>query len=253
MGGVGTQRDNDSNTGDTVTDVAGSTGSGLGTDSRAGLGSSAAPAVEGASSAKGGKAGKGLKSVRDMVLSMAVIVAGSLVLYGTLPNDEDQDPVREISYEAELATAGRAAPYELVAPQGLGERWRATSVSYKAQSEHGAVWHLGFIAPSEQYAALEQGNGDERKFIAKVTHGAKETAKSDTVNGEDWVRYEGEKYNALVRKSADADRPASASKESAGGDAVNEKGPVTTVVTGTASYAQLKQLAAALEPSSTGG
>ncbi|MCK1795983.1 DUF4245 domain-containing protein [Streptomyces sp. XM4193] len=191
---------------------------------------------------------KGLKSVRDMVLSMAVIGLGALLLYSTLPNDESQDPVYEITYEAELATAGRAAPYELLSPEGLGDKWRATSVSYKANSDHGSVWHLGFMNPSDEYAAVEQGNGDERKFVHEVTQGASETETTETVNGEEWVRYTGEKYNALVLKR-DAD--ASDRGNSSGGS--QQDGEVTTVVTGTASYASLKKLAASLEPPQTAG
>ncbi|WP_308405702.1 DUF4245 domain-containing protein [Streptomyces tardus] len=191
---------------------------------------------------------KGLKSVRDMVLSMAVIGLGALLLYSTLPNDESQDPVYEITYEAELATAGRAAPYELLSPEGLSDKWRATSVSYKANSDHGSVWHLGFMNPSDEYAAVEQGNGDERKFVHEVTRGASETETTETVNGEEWVRYKGEKYNALVLQR-DPDAPDRANFS--GGS--QQDGGVTTVVTGTASYASLKKLAASLEPPQTAG
>ncbi|MBB1245311.1 DUF4245 domain-containing protein [Streptomyces durbertensis] len=179
---------------------------------------------------------RGLKTVRDMVLSMAVIGAGAAVLYLTLPNNESQDPVREIGYQQELATAGRAAPYPLVAPEGLPEKWRATSVTYRAQSDHGAVWHLGFMDPGNQYVAIEQSDGDRRKFIGKVTHRAEETDRVERVNGQEWIRYEGPKYNALVLKDGEAP---------GGGDGGEGS---TTLVTGTASYERLKEMAAALQP-----
>ena len=276
MGDVGTQRDNRDNAAKTgatgtadepvttdetlVTDdaaVPDEAGSADEADSADKPGSADEPVTTGqpVGKGRGGKKG-GLKSVRDMVMSMAIITVGALLLYSTLPNEEDKEPVQEISYETEFATAGRAAPYELLAPRGLSDKWRATSVSYQAQSDHGAVWHLGFLAPSNEYAAVEQGDGDERKFLSKVTQGASDTGKTVSVNGEDWLRYEGEKYDALVLKS---DTARANTKPSGGtdtnpdsGDGANDgevrDGPVTTVVTGTASFATLKELAAALQP-----
>ncbi|MEE1927769.1 DUF4245 domain-containing protein [Streptomyces sp. TRM 70351] len=173
----------------------------------------------------------GKKSVRDMVLSLSVILLGAGLLYLTVPNeiftDEDERAsVREVSYRAELATAGRAAPYTLLAPAGLDEGWRATSVYYRAQSDHGAVWHLGFLDPDTEYAAVEQSDGPAEKFVAEVTHRAEPTGETSAVDGEEWARYEGPKYDALVRS-----------------------GPgVTTVVAGTAPFERLAELAAALEP-----
>lgn len=195
-----------------------------------------------------------------MVLSMAVIGVGASLLYSTLPNDESQDPVQEISYEVELTTAGRAAPYALMAPEGLTEAWRATSVNYQHQSDHGTVWHLGFMDPTDQYVAVEQGDGDRDKFIAKVTHQARETSRTEEINGQEWIRYEGEKYDALVR-AASTDSEGGEGGEGSG-DSTDSRGPdseqaaddvtrkddVTTLVTGTASPAQLKKMAAALEP-----
>jgi hypothetical protein len=163
-----------------------------------------------------------------MVLSMAVIGVGAWVLYLFVPHDDQQDPVREISYRAELATAERAAPYPVAAPMGLSEKWRATSVYYRAQSDHGAAWHLGFMDPNNEYVAVEQSDtAKPDKFIAKVTHEAEETGRSVEVNGQEWARYEGPKYDALVLGESE----------------------VTTVVTGTASVDRLRQLAAALASS----
>ncbi|WP_338423578.1 DUF4245 domain-containing protein [Streptomyces gobiensis] len=167
---------------------------------------------------------RGKKTVRDMILSMGLIGLGAWVLYLFIPHDDQQDPVREISYRAELATAERAAPYPVAAPKGLSGKWRATSVYYRSQSDHGAVWHLGFMDPGNEYVAVEQGDADPAKFIAKVTHKAEETTRTVAVNGRDWARYEGPKYDALVLKEPE----------------------VTTVVTGTAPFARLKEMATAL-------
>ena len=167
---------------------------------------------------------RGRQTVRDMVLSMAVIglIAGFIYLF--IPHDPSQDPVKPVSYRVEVATARRAAPYPVAAPEGLPDTWRATSVWYREHGDHGATWHLGFLGPDQEYAAVEQSDGEAAPFIDDVTHGARPTGDTQRVNGERWTRYRGPKYDALVLR-----RPG-----------------VTTVVTGTASFARLAELAGAL-------
>ncbi|WP_420802428.1 DUF4245 domain-containing protein [Streptomyces taklimakanensis] len=175
-------------------------------------------------------ASKGRQTARDMVLSMLVILLGTGVVYLFIPHDDSLDPVRPITYDVELVTARRAAPYPVVAPEGLPETWRATSVRYRGQSDQGAVWHLGFMDPDNEYAAVEQSDGRPERFVGKVTHGAEATGRTRTIDGEEWERYEGPKYDALVLR----------------------KPEVTTVVTGTAPFESLARLADALEAGEAG-
>ncbi|MQS36941.1 DUF4245 domain-containing protein [Streptomyces katsurahamanus] len=166
---------------------------------------------------------RGRQTVRDMVLSMVAIGAVVGVIYLFLPNDEEADPVKAVDYGVELVTAQRAAPYPVVAPEGLPASWKATSVSYKGFEAN--AWHLGFLDPDREYVAVEQSTEAKGKFIPKVTHRAEDTGRTQKVNGETWQLWKGEKYDALVRE---------------------EKG-VTTVVTGTAAPERLTQMAEALE------
>jgi hypothetical protein len=166
---------------------------------------------------------RGKQTVRDMVLSMAVIGAVVAVIYMFIPHDEKKDPLKAVDYRVELITAQRAAPYPVLAPQGLPAGWKPTSVSY-ARSD-GNAWHLGFLDPDRSYVAVEQSDAPRGKFIPKVTQRAENTGETQVVNGEPWQRWEGEKYDALVRE---------------------EKGGATTVVTGTAPLARLVQMAEAL-------
>ena len=111
-------------------------------------------------------------------------------------------------------------------PKGLPRAWRATSVSYEASNDgKGGAWHLGMLDPEQEYAAIEQSDAPAKEFIKKVTLGATKAAGKQAVGSAKWDRYKGEKYNALVR---------------------SEPG-VTTVVTGTAPYGRLAELAASLE------
>lgn len=192
-----------------------------------------------------------------MVPSLAVVLLAAWVIYLFVPHDESVDPVKPVSYKVELDSARRAAPYPVLAPEGLPEKWRATSVRYAADGSEGRAWHLGFITPDTQYAAVEQSD-EERpaKYIDSVTQGARKTAKTVRVRGEEWTRYEGQKYDALVRTSPAAGASgdhAEAGKGAAGDDKAGKGRPYTTVVTGTASFEQLQKMAAALSPGEGSG
>ncbi|MFE9635547.1 DUF4245 domain-containing protein [Streptomyces sp. NPDC006463] len=166
---------------------------------------------------------KGKQTIWDMVRSLAligVVVAG---IYLFIPHDENADPTHTVDYRVETLTARRAAPYPVAAPVGLPAEWRATSVSY--QRKNANAWHLGFLDPGKQYVAVEQSTDTSGKNLGKITQQAKSTGQTQQVGDAAWERWEGEKYDALVKQ---------------------EQGHVT-VVTGTASFDQLGAMAAALE------
>lgn len=160
---------------------------------------------------------------------MAVIAAGAFFVYLFLPNDANQDPVKPIDYQVEAATAARAAPYELLVPEGLSADWRPTSVRYQTSGDYGAAWRLGYVDPDNEYIGLAQTDGDEKQqadLIRRLTKGASETGETARVGGVEWVYYEGEEQHALV---------------------LTEPG-VTTVVTGTVPRDGLELFAGSLEP-----
>ncbi|WP_258025268.1 DUF4245 domain-containing protein [Streptomyces bambusae] len=166
---------------------------------------------------------KGKQTVLDMVRSLAVVglVVGGIYIF--LPHDDSADPTRVVDYRVETITARRAAPYPLASPEGLSQEWRATSVSYERKNAN--AWHLGFLDPENQYVAVEQSTDTAAKYLDKVTQKAVATGQTQQVGDLVWERWDGEKYDALVRR---------------------EQGHVT-VVTGTASFDGLAKMAAALE------
>ncbi|MEV6211069.1 DUF4245 domain-containing protein [Kitasatospora sp. NPDC051914] len=171
----------------------------------------------------GSSSKRGRQTVRDMILSMLAV--GVVVFFGYLfiPHSGG-DGVHVVDYRVALASAKRAAPYPVLGPQGLSDQWRATSVEYRKDAKGNAVWHLGFVTPSGQYAALEQSSGGRDEVIAGVVPGAKADG-SAPVAGQDWQRFQGTKYRGLAQPG----------------------GTATTVVTGSASYEELAQLAGALK------
>ncbi|MFG3050406.1 DUF4245 domain-containing protein [Kitasatospora sp. NPDC048239] len=169
---------------------------------------------------------RGRQTVRDMVLSMLAVGVVVWVGYLFLPHDADGDGVRKVEYKVAAASAKRAAPYPLLAPEGLSGQWRATSVKYDPASlggGRGNAWHLGFVTPSGQYAAVEQSDVSRDTLLDAMVAGGKPDGTSE-VAGQAWDRIQGAKSRALAVQS----------------------GGATTVLTGTASYEELAELAAAL-------
>ncbi|WP_344290925.1 DUF4245 domain-containing protein [Streptomyces synnematoformans] len=167
-----------------------------------------------------------LRTVRNLVGALTITCGVALVVYfGAIPRGDDGNQMAAVSYTQELGQARRAAPFPVVAPVGLPDEWRANSVTYRGTGDHGTTWHLGFVTPDDEYVALEQGSEKSAGFVRKVTRGARATGESRQVAGEEWARYEGRTYDALVHE----------------GDGV------TTVVTGTGSLEQMELMVKALK------
>lgn len=166
---------------------------------------------------------RGRQTVRGMFQSMAVIGVVVAGIYMLVPHDENADPIKPVDYRVELLTAQRAAPYPVAAPEGLGDGWRTTSVTFDGADGH--AWHLGFLDPDTQYVAIEQSTAQPAdKYVRQVTRHAKKTSATQEIRGETWQRWDGPKYDALVRTADGA----------------------TTVVMGTASPERLAEMAGAL-------
>ncbi|MFD7640076.1 DUF4245 domain-containing protein [Kitasatospora sp. NPDC059795] len=173
----------------------------------------------------GNSSKRGRQTVRDMVLSMAAVGIVVAVAYFSIPSAESKSGVHPVTYQVEVASAKRAAPYPLLGPEKLPDGWQATSVSYSPNEKGHAVWHLGLSTASGQYAAIEQSDGKPQDVVAKNVPGGKPDGSS-TVDGQEWQRVQGDRYRALTRPAGSTG---------------------TTVLTGTASYEELAELARTLK------
>jgi hypothetical protein len=162
------------------------------------------------------------QTVRDMVLSLGLIGLMAGVIYLFIPHDDRAPDVKPVDYRVELLTARRAAHYPVAAPEGLPSAWKPTSVRF--QDEPFDAWHLGFQDPEGQYVAIEQSTQKASTFIDESSQGAQQTNVTQRIGGQTWQHYTGGRYDALVLKDKGA----------------------TTMVTGTASFAQLTKMAEAL-------
>lgn len=172
--------------------------------------------------ASGGKR-RGTEQVGDMVRSLAVVLALVAVVVALNLRD-DPDPVKTVDVAPAVRQARAAAPYAVLAPEGLGGGWRATSV--RTSRADGAVeWHIGYVTPAGAYAGVDQSDGSRERFVDRFAAGGR-AAGTAQLDGRTWQRLEGgdPEVRALVSSAAGA----------------------TTVVSGGASWRELDELAASL-------
>lgn len=162
-------------------------------------------------------------SATDILRAVGFVVLVTVAVVLIAPR-RHYEAVRVIDYSGDLASARTHAPYHVVAPVGLGQGWRPTSVRY-ATEDGATMWHLGFISPADEYLGIEQSDGPAELWIRQQTHGGRVEARVP-INGAQWtMRYQPDKRLRSLTITEDG---------------------VTTVVAGIASLPTLTELASAL-------
>ncbi|WP_194895261.1 DUF4245 domain-containing protein [Catenulispora pinisilvae] len=187
------------------------------------------------------------KSLRDMLLSMAVISLPIIAIVEWFPHDakNPDDAAQTVDYTIPLAQARRDPdlPFQALAPATLPAGWRATSIH--ADFDPGAQlrWELGFQTSDNQYAALDQvadGKGVDGILSIQAPDATQVTGAGGTVTagGYQWQVYvtpDGKRH-ALVRTTAPV-----------GTAAPTTLGKVGVVVSGTGKLSELETLAGSLQ------
>jgi hypothetical protein len=168
---------------------------------------------------------RGRETAADMVRSLLVVLALVLVVVAMNAQPQPEPKVTRFDYTVALEQAQDSAPYDVVAPVGLPDSWRATSARTGSNGD-AVTWHLGFVTPRGDYAALEQSNADPENVLATLVGDGSDAGRV-RIHGAVWRRVEGGEHakRALV---LDAE-------------------PVTTVVLGGASWRELRTLAGAVQ------
>lgn len=161
----------------------------------------------------------------NMVRSMAVIVAISLAFYfvagrGHTRTAESVDVPGTARYHAEQA--GHPFAY----PEGLPEGWIATTVRYERSQDGVMAWNAGYTTPDEEYVSVRQGVDADEDWVEAQTHTERTVGELRTEDGRDWVKRDREDQvqRSLVHEPEGSEQ-------------------LTTLVTGTGSWAQLEAFA----------
>jgi hypothetical protein len=171
--------------------------------------------------------------LRGGLSALGCLLAAAVVVVA-IPAPHAAEPVA-VSYRADLARLSRLAPYPAVAPRGLPASWQPVGSGQALGGANGAgtvTWHLDFATPDGLLASLEETNADAAAFIRRMTNDG--TALAPTrVNGQTWDL---SATPARGQRSMYLTSPAG----------------FTVVVTGSAGWAELRQLAGSLQPVSPG-
>ena len=109
-------------------------------------------------------------------------------------------------------------------PDPVPDGWRVASARTEPDGA-GVAWHVGLVTRRGEYAAVEQTDGDRRTFVDRFVPGSRADGRQ-RVAGRTWTRRVGGTTDARAL--------------------VLEVGGVTTLVTGSASWAELAELARSL-------
>lgn len=181
---------------------------------------------------------RGFETVRDMVLSMAVVgaVVVALFLVVVWQRPEVQGSIRPaVDVAGVVDQVELTAPFPVQRPADLPDSWSPTSAWYDPSSQTGelggGLLHIGYQTTAGEYAEVKQSDGDVTVAIREYAD-AGEPVGTFRHDGAVWQRLEsassGER--ALVAENDTRDRA-----------------PVV-LVTGTADWAELEELATSLSP-----
>jgi Protein of unknown function (DUF4245) len=165
-----------------------------------------------------------------MIISMVVIMAAVLAWVAMVPR------VREISQPAvDVTSVARQVRQETgwaVSQPKLPAGWKATNVRFDFSAAGVKTWHAGYLSPDGQYLSIDQtaGTGASDSWISTWTSNG-QAEGTMTAGGRTWRKLSSRDIvqRSLVSKGTDAHA-------------------LTTVLSGTAPYAQLAQFADVLEP-----
>jgi Protein of unknown function (DUF4245) len=155
---------------------------------------------------------------------------GAAVIIVAVPAPHAAEPVT-INYAGDLARLSRLAPYPAVAPAGLPASWQPVSSGLAVGGANGpgtVTWQLGFMTADGALAALEETNAAAAAFVRRMTNDGTELPPA-RLNGQTWrlssAPSRGQRSMYLISTAG-----------------------FTVVVTGNATWAELRQLASALRP-----
>jgi hypothetical protein len=173
---------------------------------------------------------RGLGNLRSMVISVVLIVVAVLAWVAMVPR------VREVSQPAvDVTSVARQVRQETgwaISQPRLPAGWKATNARFDTAGDGARTWHAGYLSPDGQYLSIDQteGAGASDSWIS---------ARTSQGQPQGTISAAGRMWQEL--SSRDVVQRSLVSKGPGARD-------LTTVLSGTASYAQLVQFAQTLVP-----
>jgi hypothetical protein len=106
---------------------------------------------------------RGYETLRDMLLSLGVILAGVLVFVALQPKN-DQNPVPAVDYRPQVDILRNSARYPVVIPDPVPPGW---DVNYARIATAGAAeLHLGLVLDRKRFAQLDETDRPGSAFFS---------------------------------------------------------------------------------------
>lgn len=170
------------------------------------------------------------KTVNNLVLSLIVSLAMVLVIVLAVPRG-NYDSTRSVDVAALAEAAADTAGMPLAVPD-MPANWNATQAELRSSTnDQVSFWYVGYLTPSEQFAAFKQAQGANPTWIAAQLEDRTATGV-ETRNGVEWTLYE---YPELSPDNTNTRY-----------GLTTEMNEITYIVYGTAEKAEIWQLADAL-------
>jgi len=178
---------------------------------------------------------RGFGGLRSMVISLALIMAAVLAWVLMVPRVRDiNQPAVDVTSVA--VQVRQESGWAISQPQ-LPAGWKATSVRFDAVADPVKTWHAGYLSPDGHYVSMDQtavAGATSRWILGRISHGQADGLLSAA--GITWQKFGSE--GVVQRSIVSMPRVTKGSGNH----------EVTTVLSGTAPYAQLEQFAKALKP-----
>ena len=166
----------------------------------------------------------------NMVRSLVPLVLGCLLIVGvTALRQNPDDPVREVDPTNAERTVSELAGYDLLAPRGLSDDWRATSVrtdAGRASAGDPVTLQIGWLTPAEEFAEYVVSDDRDDSALTDVLADATEDG-AQQIDGDQWERLTTPRGETALTRT---------------------EGTATLLVTGSASDDELATLAGSLQP-----
>lgn len=169
-------------------------------------------------------------SAANIARSMAVIVAITLALFVMTGRPNSTTP-QSIDVPGTAVVRAEQAGQPFAYPEDLPEGWAATNVRYVRSKGDVMVWNAGYTTPDGEYVSVQQALDPGQPWIDTQTNNGARVGTVTTDDGRVWAKRdrEGKVQRSLVNVPKDPTE-------------------LTTLVTGTGSWAQLEEFADRLVP-----
>jgi len=176
-----------------------------------------------------GRKPRGRETAYDMVLSMGAVLA-SVAIILVITHRQHEQVMPPVDYAGAVALAQTQTQLAIKVPTPLPSGYVVTSARFEPES-YGASrdvrWYLGYRTPAEEYVSLWQSTGPSARVVAGATDGG-------VCQGTLFIQRA--RWQICVKQ-----KPLNRAL-------VRVDGSVTTVVSGTAPFAELQTFAGTLQP-----